>query len=113
MKEKMNYITLTDANFEKEMLESKQPILVQISADWSGACHIMAPIIEQLSADYKGQIKVGKLDIDANERVAKEYSVRDLPILLFFKDGQLVDHNIGVVPKEVIAVKVKALLQTE
>ncbi len=111
MKENKNYITLTDANFQREVLESTCPILVQIGADWCGPCHIMAPMMDELSAEFKGQIRIGKLDIDENEQVAKEYGIHDLPILLFFKNGQIVDHIIGTVPKSVIADKLNAILK--
>ena len=74
-------------------------MLVLIAAEWSGACHIMKLIIEEL-IDHKEQIKIGKLDIDLNEKMAKEYGVGELPILLFFKNGQMKDHVIGTVPKK-------------
>ena len=94
MKENTIYITLPDINFQKEVLESTQPILVEFEADWWGPCHIMAPIIEELPPDFKGLISMGKLDIDNYEGVAKEYGIWHLPTFLFFKNGQVVDHII-------------------
>jgi len=111
MKADKNHITLTDANFQKEALESMQPVLVEFGADWCGSCHMIAPAIEELAADFEGQIKITKLDIDGNERVAKEYGIWVPLTLLFFKNGQVVDHINGPVPKRVIEDKLNALLQ--
>ncbi|MFQ5485919.1 MAG: thioredoxin family protein, partial [Desulfobacterales bacterium] len=91
-------IILTDSNFQKEVLECPQPVVVEFSADWSGACHIMAPMIEELAKEFKGQIKMGKLDIDDNELIARRYGICDLPTFLFFKNGQVIDHIIGAIP---------------
>lgn len=101
---------LTETNFRKEVLETSEVVLVEIGADWCGTCEIMAPIIERLAADYEGRIKFGRLDIDTNERLAGEYGVTELPFLLFFKEGQLVDHIIGVVSGKVLEERIKALL---
>jgi thioredoxin 1 len=103
---------LTDNNFQREVLENTQPVLVEVSADWCGACHIIAPVLEKLVVEFEGQIKFGRLDVDANERTAKAYGMRELPMLLFFKDGQLVDYVMGVVSKSVLEARVKTLLQT-
>jgi len=106
-------IKLTDSNFQKEVIQSTQPVLVEIYADWCGTCHMMAPIIEKLTHEFKRQIKMGKLDIDTNESVARKYGVGELPILLFFKNGELIDHMIAAIPKEVITTKLNDLLRTE
>ena len=103
---------LTDANFQKEVLESTQPVLVEFRCDWCGTCHIMAPIIEELMADYHGQLKVGTLDVDDNQRVVQEYGVRVLPTFLFFRNGQVVDHIFGAVPKKVITGKINRLRES-
>lgn len=102
--------TLTNTNFQKEVLENPQPVLVEFGADWCGACHMLAPILEQLREEFDGQIKIARLDVDACGQVVAEYSIRDIPILALFKNGQLVDQIIGVVPKQVIATKLRALL---
>src|SRR5512139_1588257 len=106
------YAILTDNNFQKEVLENPQPVLVEISADWCGTCHIMAPVLEKLAVEFDGQIKFGRLDVDANERTAKAYGMRELPMLLFFKDGQLVDYAMGMVARNVLEARIKTLLQT-
>ena len=113
MKEQSIYITLTDKNFKKEVLESKQPVLVEFGASWCGPCHIMAPMMEQLIVDFRGQFKIGKLHVDMNGQVAEDYGIWDLPTLLFFKNGQVVDHIIGTVPKTMIAEKLTGLLSTK
>lgn len=103
--------TLTDANFQKEVLENPEPVLVEFGADWSGACHILAPILEQLREEFNGQIKIARLDIEACECVAKEYGIQDIPTLVLFKNGQVVDQIIGMVPRQVIANKLRTLLR--
>ncbi|MCI0555591.1 MAG: thioredoxin family protein [Anaerolineae bacterium] len=101
---------LTDANFQKEVLESPVPVLVEFGADWCGACHMLAPILEQLHEEFDGRIKIAWLDIEACGQVAAEYGVQDIPTLAFFQNGQVVDQISGVVPRQVIATKLRALL---
>ena len=102
---------LTDANFRNEVLEYAKPVLVEFGADWCGACHMLAPILVQLHEEFNGQIKIAWLDIEACERVARMYGIRDIPTLVFFKNGQIVDQIVGVVPRQVIATKLRALLR--
>lgn len=104
-------VTLTDENFDTEVLDSRELVLVVFSADWCGPCHMIAPVIEELSADFEGQAKMGKLNIDQNAYVAAQYGIRSTPTLLFFKDGQIVDQVVGVVPKRVLADKLQLLLR--
>ncbi len=113
MNEKTNLPVLTDNNFRKEVLEYSGFVLVEFVAEWCGYCRIIASTMEQLSVDYQGKIKLGKLDIDQNKRTAKEYGIRDLPTLIFFKNGQVVDHITGVFPKKAIVTKLNILLKTE
>lgn len=108
--EKKMHTILTDANFQKEVLESPEPVLVEFGADWCGACDMLAPILERLREEFNGQIKIARLDVDAGERLVKEYGIRDIPTLALFKNGQVVDEIIGVVPRQVIAAKLRALL---
>jgi thioredoxin 1 len=103
-------ITLTEQNFRREVLESPGPYLVEISAEWCGTSHIMAPVIEQLAAKYEGVIKFGNLDIDTQEEAAREFGVTTLPFLLLFKDGKLMDHLIGIISRKVLESRIKALL---
>ncbi len=111
MKDNRRYVTLTDANFQKEVLENAEPVLVDFWADWCGPCHMIAPIIDELATDFEGQAKVGKLDVDNDAQVAAQYGIRSIPTLLLFKDGQVVDHVIGVAPKTELVEKLKAVLE--
>ena len=105
------YTTLTDANFKKEVLENSQPVLVDFWADWCGPCHMIAPAIEELAADFEGRAKVGKLDVDANGKIAGQYGIRSIPAILLFKDGQVVDQVVGVAPKSELSNKLNGLIQ--
>ena len=82
MKHKESYVNLTDKNFRKEVLESQKLVLVVFEADWSGACHIIAPIIENLTIDYRDEIKVGKLNTDEFKQIPKEYGIWEIPTIL-------------------------------
>ncbi len=113
MKNDAKYITLTEENFQGEVLESTRPVLVDFWATWCGPCHSIAPLIEEVAADFGGHAKVGKLDVDDNSNLAMRYSVRGIPTLLFFKDGEVVDQLVGVVSKQLIADKLNALVAEE
>lgn len=104
-----SYVTGTDANFEAEVLNSDQPVLVDFWATWCGPCRTIAPSIEELASEYAGKAKVVKLDVDNNPQTAMKYGIRSIPSLLFFKDGRPVDQMVGVVPKRVLADKLDAL----
>jgi thioredoxin 1 len=103
------YVTLTDANFRQEVLESSEPVLVDFWAAWCGPCRVIAPAIEELASEFRGRAKIGKLDVDHNPQTAMQYGVRSIPTLLFFKDGRVADQLIGAVPKKIMADKLEAL----
>ena len=100
-------IEITDANFE-QLIQSDKPVLVDFWAEWCGPCRLVAPVVEELAGDYEGRAIVGKLDLDANSQVASKYGVRSIPTLLLFKNGQVVDKQVGAVPKHVLARKLDA-----
>lgn len=101
----MKPVTITDQNFETEVLKSSQPVLIDFWAVWCGPCRAIAPIVEQLAGEYDGKVKIGKLDVDENPETAVKYGVRSIPTLLLFKNGQVVDTIIGAVQKNVIVQK--------
>lgn len=102
-------IEITDANFE-EIIKSSQPILVDFWAEWCGPCKMIGPVVEELAGDYEGKAIVGKVDVDANPSVAQAFGIRSIPTLLFFKNGEIVDKQVGAVPKTVLAGKLDAQL---
>ena len=102
-------IEITDANFE-EIIKSEQPILVDFWAEWCGPCKMIGPVVEELAGDYDGKAVVGKVDVDANPAVAQAFGIRSIPTLLFFKGGEIVDKQVGAVPKSVLSQKLDAQL---
>ncbi|MBN2812852.1 MAG: thioredoxin [Bacteroidales bacterium] len=103
-------VTLTDANFEEMVLNSDKPVLVDFWAEWCGPCRVIGPIVKELSEDYDGKIVVGKLDVDSNPAVASKFGIRNIPTVLFFKNGKVADKQVGAVPKGSLVNKVEALL---
>jgi thioredoxin 1 len=91
-------VTLEDGTFDKEVLKSEIPVLVDFWAVWCGPCKAIAPLVDQLAAEYRGKVKVGKMDIDKHQQVAQKFNVRSIPTLLVFKGGKVVDTVIGADP---------------
>lgn len=102
-------IELTDANFE-EILNSDQPVLVDFWAEWCGPCKMIGPLVEELAGEYDGKAIIGKVDVDANPGISAKFGIRSIPTLLFFKGGEIVDKQVGAVPKSVLAQKIDAQL---
>ncbi len=96
----MAEIILTEENFEKEVLNSDIPVLVDFWATWCGPCKMLAPIIAQIAEEKAGEIKVGKVDVDEEMELAAEYQVASIPTVLLFKNGEVVETSIGFKPKE-------------
>jgi len=103
-------LTLTDDNFESEVINASTPVLVDFWAEWCGPCKMIAPAITELAGEYSGKVKVGKLDVDNNQIVAGRLNIRSIPTLLIFKGGKIVDQIIGAVPKQRIKEKLDAAL---
>jgi len=103
-------LEITDSNFKDTVLNSDKPVLVDFWAAWCGPCMMLGPIVEEISNDFDGKAVVGKVDVDNNQDVSVEYGIRNIPTLLIFKNGEVVDKLVGVSPKEVIAEKLSAHL---
>lgn len=92
-------VELNDDNFETEVLKSDLPILVDFWAVWCGPCRMVAPVLEQIADEYDGQVRIGKLDVDANQQTAYQHQVSSIPTFILFKDGQVADRMMGAMPK--------------
>ena len=104
----MKPVTITDDNFEAEVIQSNKPVLIDFWATWCGPCRMIAPIVEELAGEYETKAKIGKVDVDENQQIAIKYGVRSIPTILIFKDGKVMDTIIGAVPKSQIESKLKA-----
>ncbi len=92
-------MTVGDGDFNKEVLESSTPVLVDFWATWCAPCRNIAPVVEELATQFKGKVKVAKLNIDDNQDTPQQYGIRSIPTLLIFKGGRVVDTIVGAVPK--------------
>jgi len=102
-------LELTDGNI-KEIINSGKPVVIDFWAEWCGPCRMVGPVVEELAKEYEGQVIIGKMDVDENVDTPNEYGIRNIPTILFFKDGKVVDKQIGATQKSVLAAKVQALL---
>ena len=103
-------LEITDATFDKLVLQSDKPVLVDFWAAWCGPWRMVGPIIDELSNEYDGKAVVGKVDVDSNQEFAAKYGVRNIPTVLLFKNGELVDRKVGVSPKQVYAEAIDSAL---
>ena len=106
----MGTVAVTDETFEAEVRNSTIPVVVDFWAEWCGPCRMLGPIIEELSSDYDGKAVIGKVDVDSNQQYAAQFGVRNIPTVLIFKDGELVNRQVGVSQKNVYADYIDALL---
>ena len=102
--------SVTKENFTSEVLGNEKLVLVDFWAEWCGPCRMLGPIIEELSSDYDGKAIIGKVDVDSNQQFAAQYGVRNIPTVLIFKDGELVNRQVGVSQKNVYSEYIDALL---
>ncbi|MBP9185865.1 MAG: thioredoxin [Bacteroidia bacterium] len=101
-------LEITDSNFEELVLKSDKPVLVDFWAEWCGPCRMVGPVVEEIAKEYEGKAIVGKLNVDHNPKVATEFGIMSIPALLFFKNGQVVDKQVGAVPKHVLVNKLES-----
>ncbi len=100
----------TDGNFEELVLKSDKPVIVDFWAEWCGPCRMVGPIVEEVGVEYKEKVVVAKLDVDSNPGITGKYGIRNIPTILFFKDGEVADKQVGAVPKSTIVNKLEGLL---
>ncbi|MEM9676155.1 MAG: thioredoxin [Cyclobacteriaceae bacterium] len=102
-------VEITDSNFS-EVVNSDKPVLVDFWAEWCGPCKMIAPVVDELASDYDGKAVVGKVDVDSNPEVAGKFGIRSIPTLLVFKNGEVVDKQVGAVNKSILSQKLDAQL---
>ena len=102
-------LQITDANFE-ELVNSGKPMVLDFWAEWCGPCRMVGPIIDELATEYEGRVTIGKMDVDNNNDVVAQFGIRNIPTVLFFKDGKVVDKQVGAAHKTTFVSKIEALL---
>ncbi|MFV0593470.1 MAG: thioredoxin [Draconibacterium sp.] len=103
-------LEITDANFEELVLKSDKPVMLDFWAVWCGPCRMIAPIVEEMSGEYEGKAVIGKVDVDNNQEISMKYGIRNIPTVLFIKNGEVVDKQVGAAPKQAFTSKLDALL---
>lgn len=103
-------INITDETFEKEVLQSDIPVVVDFWATWCGPCKMIAPILEEIASEFGDKVKIAKLDVDSNNSTAGKYNIMSIPSLLFFKKGEIVDQVVGAIPKAQLTQKIETVI---
>jgi len=103
-------IHFSDATFEEDVLKSDKPAIIDFWAEWCGPCRMIGPIIEEMAKEYEGKSIIGKVDVDSNPGITSRYSIRNIPTILFIKGGEVVDKQVGAVPKSVLVGKLEKIL---
>jgi thioredoxin 1 len=103
-------VEATDGNFDELVLKADKPVIVDFWAEWCGPCLMVGPIVEEVGIEYYGKALVAKVDVDSNPGITAKFGIRNIPTILFFKNGELADKQVGAVPKSTIVNKLEALL---
>ena len=103
-------LEITDANFEELVMNSDKPVVVDFWAEWCGPCRMVGPIIEEMHKEYDGKAVIGKVNVDLNPGVASQFGIRNIPTILFIKNGEIVDKQVGAAPKNLFTSKLDAML---
>ena len=103
-------LAITDATFE-ELLSSDKPVVIDFWAEWCGPCRMVGPIVDELATEYEGKVVIGKVDVDANDEITAKFGIRNIPTILFFKNGEVVDKLVGAAQKSALTEKVEGLLK--
>jgi thioredoxin 1 len=103
-------LEITSNNFEELVLKNDKPVLIDFWAEWCGPCRMVGPVIDELSNDYEGKAIVGKVNVDNEQEISSRFGIRNIPTILFFKNGEVVDKNVGLSPKKDLARKLDSLM---
>jgi len=103
-------LELTDSNFEEVVLKSEKPVIVDFWAEWCGPCRMIGPLVNEIGEEFKEKALVGKLDVDSNPGVSIKYGIRSIPTILFFKDGEVQEKQVGACPKSTLVKKLESIL---
>lgn len=103
-------LEITDANFEEVVLKSDKPVLVDFWAEWCGPCRMIGPIVEEMAGEYEGKAVIGKVNVDENPEISMKFGIRNIPTILFVKNGEVADKSVGAVPKGQLTSKLDALI---
>jgi thioredoxin 1 len=103
-------LAINESNFSELVIKSGKLVVLDFWAEWCGPCRAISPIIEELSQEYEGKVVIGKVDVDSNTEIAEKYSIRNIPTIIFIKNGEIVDKTVGAIPKSMLVSKIEALL---
>lgn len=106
-----SYLTLTDENFQQEVIQNSEPVLVDFWATWCGPCQVMNPVIQNLAKEYAGQVTVGKVNVDEHPLTAASFGIQSIPTIKIFKNGRILDEVVGAVPKKILVDKLNEVLK--